>query len=72
MKVKVRKFRDAAYHAALDIYKEEVHINDFWEEFTGEIIATDVEHNMFLICRDDNGKFEKVKCYDCYKQSDEI
>lgn len=72
MKVRVRRFKDKAYQAATLLYPKEVLPDDFWEEFTGEVVGTDVEHNMFLICRDDNGKFEKVKCYDCYKQSDEI
>lgn len=67
MRVKVRKFKDAAYHAALFIYPDEVNDNDFWEEFTGEVVGTDVQNNTFLICRNDNGKFEKVKCYDCCK-----
>lgn len=67
MKVKVRRFNDSAYNAATAIYNDsEVNnVDDFYEEFTGEIVDSDVRYGNFLICRDDNGKFERVSYNNC-------
>ena len=68
MRLKVRQFRDKAYHLAVDIYQEEVDIKDFWEEFTGEVIGVDINTSKVMICRDDTGKLEIVSTSDCIKE----
>lgn len=68
MRLKVRQFRDKAYHLAVDIYQEKVDIEDFWEEFTGEVIGVDINTSKAMICRDDTGKLEIVSTSDCIKE----
>lgn len=67
MKVRVRRFKDKAYQAATLLYPKEILPDDFWEEFTGEIIGIDVSTNKIMVCRDDTGKFETVNSFECIK-----